>query len=105
MGEPRIILLEKVEKIDGYSAKWWEENMPEHATGNVTRFYRKRGAKVLDIKAVLEIPGNNKECEVLFHDGEEITVNGSFAEVYEAWIDAEEQFFEDCDDENYPSYD
>jgi len=103
MAEPRIILLEKVEKINDYSAKWWKENMPDGATGNTTCFYRKRGAKVLDIKAVIEIPGNRKECVVLFHDGEEITVNGTFAEVYEAWIEAEDAFFED--EGNYPDYD
>ena len=104
MPEPRMILIWKVEKVGEYSKKWWEENIGETKIKPTIGFeYKKRGVKVLDIKSVIEIPGNVKDCTVLFHDGEEITVNGTFAEVYEAWIDAEDAFFDD--DENYPSYD
>lgn len=96
-----MILMEKIEMIGGYSKDKWEEFMPQGAKAEVTFSYRKRGAKVLDIKAVLEIPGNKNECEILFHDGEIITVNGTFAEVYESWIDAEELFFDDLENGEY----
>ena len=91
MGEPRVILMERVEEIGGdKDAKWWAENMPATAKYTPTVKYRKVGARSLDIFNVIEIIGNNKECIVEFYNEKTIIVQGSFATVYEAWIEAEE---------------
>lgn len=93
--EPKMIVLERTEKVGGYSKDHWESFMPSGSTAPTTVRYAKRGVKVLDIKSVIEIPKNKDECMILFYDGEEIIVKGSFATVYEQWVDAED--FEDED--------
>jgi len=99
MGEPRVILMERVEEISGdKDMKWWMENMPPTAKYTPTVRYRKVGARSLDIFNVIEIIGNKKECIIEFYNEKTIVVQGSFAVVYEAWIKAEE-FDEDEYDE------
>lgn len=88
--EPRLIVLERTEKIAGYSREKWESFMPQGSKAPTEIGYVKRGIKVFDIKSVIEIPNNLNECIILFYDGEEIIVQGLFSEIYEAWIDAEE---------------
>ena len=88
--EPRLIVLERTEKIAGYSREKWESFMPKGSKAPTEIGYVKRGIKVFDIKSVIEIPGNLNECTILFYDGEEIIVQGAFSKIYEDWIDAEE---------------
>jgi hypothetical protein len=96
MAEPRIILLERIEKEGGKSFDWWKENMPAGAKYEPDYQYRKRGLKYFDIKSVIQLANVKDECMILCYDGEEIIVQGTFAELYEKWIELGE--FED--DEN-----
>ena len=95
--EPRLIVLERTEKIAGYSREKWESFMPQGSKAPTEIGYVKRGIKVFDIKSVLEINGNLNECIILFYDGEEIIVQGPFSAIYEAWIEAEERADEEDD--------
>ena len=95
MAEPRLILLERVEKDGDRDASWWKENVPNGKY--VPEYqYRKRGLKYFDIKSIIQLANVKDECMILCYDGEEIIVQGTFAELYEKWIELGE--FED--DEN-----
>jgi hypothetical protein len=96
MAEPRIIILERTEtKGCDYSMDWWKTNMGDAPYPSGYQ-YRKRGLKYFDIKSVIQLANVKDECMILCYDGEEIIVQGTFAELYEKWIELGE--FED--DEN-----
>ena len=55
--------------------------------------YRRTNPRIDEIERIIEIPGNNFECKVLFYSGETITVKADFDELCIRFNDLENGTF------------
>lgn len=57
--------------------------------------YRRINPRIDEIDRIIEIPGNNQECQVKFYHGEIITVKACFDDLCILFNDLENSLFED----------